>query len=153
VLASTATRLIDATVGDISRTLWILLAAVGLVLLVACANVANLFLVRSDARQREIAVRRALGAGGRDVARYFLTESMLLSLIGGALGLALAWAAVRTVVLIGPVNLPRLHEVRLDGVVLAFTTVLSVVTAIAFGSIPLLRFAPLAATPRGRGPR
>jgi predicted permease len=150
-LVSTATTLTDATVGDISRTLWILLASVGLVLLVACANVANLFLVRSEARQREIAVRRALGAGGRAVARYFLTESMLLCLIGGALGLALAWAAVRTVVLFGPVNLPRLHEVRLDGVVLAFTALLSVVTAFAFGSIPLLRFAPLPATLHASG--
>ncbi len=152
-LVSTATTLIDATVGDISRTLWILLASVGLVLLVACANVTNLFLVRSEARQREIAVRRALGAGGRAVARYFLSESMLLSLMGGALGLAIAWAAVRMVVLFGPVNLPRLHEIRLDGVVLAFTVVLSVMTAIAFGSIPLLRFAPLVATlhESGRG--
>jgi putative ABC transport system permease protein len=143
-LVSTATTLLDATVGGISRTLWILLASVALVLLVACGNVTNLFLVRSEARQREIAVRRALGAGGRAVARYFLTESMLLSLVGGALGLSLAWVAVRTVVLFGPVDLPRLHEVRLDGVVLALTGVLSVMTASAFGSIPLLRFAPLA---------
>jgi predicted permease len=152
-LVSTATTLIDATVGDISRTLWILLASVGLVLLVACANVTNLFLVRSEARQREIAVRRALGAGHNAVARYFLAESLLLSLMGGVLGLALAWAAVRIVVWLGPVNLPRLHEVRLDGVVLAFTAILSVLTALAFGSIPLLRSAPLAATlhESGRG--
>jgi predicted permease len=151
-LVSAAITLIDATVGDISRTLWILLASVGLVLLVACGNVTNLFLVRSDARQREIAVRRALGAGSSAVARYFLTESMLLSLIGGALGLALAWAALRTVVLFGP-SLPRLHEVHLDGVVMGFTILLSVVTAIAFGSFPLLRLAPFAATlhESGRG--
>lgn len=153
VLVSTATPLLEATVGDISRMLWMLLASVGLVLLVACANVTNLFLVRSEARQREIAVRRALGASGGAVARYFLTESMFLSLVGGALGLALAWAAVRTVGLSAPVNLPRLHEVRLDGVVIGFTAVLSVVTAMAFGSIPLLRFAPFAATlhESGRG--
>jgi predicted permease len=153
VLVSTATTLIDATVGDISRTLWTLFASVGLVLLVACANVANLFLVRSEARQREIAVRRALGADRRAVARYFLTESLLLSAIGGALGVALAWAAVRTVVLFGPANLPRLDEVRIDGVVLAFTVLLSILTAMAFGSVPLVRFSPLAVTlhESGRG--
>jgi putative ABC transport system permease protein len=145
-LVSTAATLLDATVADVSRTLWILLASVGLLLLLACANVANLFLVRSDARQREIAVRRALGAGGRAVARYFLTESLLLSLLGGALGVALAALAVRLVALFGPANLPRLHEVRLDGVVFVFAAGLSVVTALAFGSIPLLRFPPLAAT-------
>jgi predicted permease len=152
-LVSTATTLIDATVGDISRTLWILLGSVGLVLFVACANVTNLFLVRSEARQREIAVRRALGAGHRAVARYFLSESVLLSLVGGAVGLGLAWAAVRMVVMFGPVSLPRLHEVHLDGVVLTFTAVLSVVTALAFGSIPLLHSAPVVATlhETGRG--
>jgi putative ABC transport system permease protein len=152
-LVSTATTLIDATVGDISRTLWVLLASVGLVLLVACANVTNLFLVRSEARQREIAVRRALGASRRSVARYFLSESVLLSLMGGAVGLGLAWAAVQMVLVFGPVNLPRLHEVRLDGVVVIFTAVLSVLTAFAFGSIPLLRSVPLAATlhETGRG--
>ena len=87
-------------------------------LLVACANVANLFLVRSEARQREVAVRRALGAGGRGIARYFLTESVLLSVAGGAIGLLLAWGAVRLLV-VGPATLPRLEEVRLDGVAVA----------------------------------
>jgi len=148
-LVSTATTLLDATVGSIAVTLWILLASVGLVLLVACANVANLFLVRSEMRQREIAMRRALGAGTRAIAQYFLTESTLLSLGGGAIGLALAWGAVHMLVAFGPAvgpgwaNLPRLHEVRLDGVVYAFTVALSLVTAAAFGSIPLLRFTSL----------
>ena len=145
-LLSTATTLIDATVGRISRTLWVLLASVGLVLLVACANVANLFLVRSEARQREVAVRRALGAGGGAIARYFLSESGLLSLAGGVIGLAIAWSAVDLLVAYGPTNLPRLQEVRLDGVVLAFTFVLSLLTAAAFGSIPLMRVRPLAAS-------
>jgi putative ABC transport system permease protein len=143
-LVSTATTLIDATVGDISRTLWMLLAAVGLVLLVACANVTNLFLVRSDVRQREIAVRRALGAARGSVARYFLSESLLLSLIAGVIGLALAWGAVRAVVLFGPANLPRIHEVRLDGVAVSFGALLSVMAALAFGSIALFRPVPLA---------
>ncbi|PYR30833.1 MAG: multidrug ABC transporter substrate-binding protein, partial [Acidobacteria bacterium] len=142
-LVSTATTLLDATVGGIAATLWILLLAVGLVLLVACANVANLFLVRSEVRQREIAVRRALGAGTRAIAQYFLTESALLCLAGGAMGLALAWSALHVLVAFGPVNLPRLDEVRLDGLVWAYTFVLSLVTALALGSIPLLRFTPV----------
>jgi putative ABC transport system permease protein len=143
VLASTATTLLDATVGGIAITLWILLVAVGLVLLVACANVANLFLVRSEAKQREIAVRRALGAGNRAIVHYFLTESALLCTAGGAIGLALAWAGLHVLVAFGPANLPRLNEVRLDGLVWAFTFVLSLVTALALGSIPLLRFMPV----------
>jgi putative ABC transport system permease protein len=143
-LVSTAITLLDATVGGIAVTLWILLVAVGLVLLVACANVANLFLVRSEVRQREIDVRRALGAGNRAIVQYFLTESALLCLAGGAIGLALAWSAVHILVAFGPVNLPRLEEVRLDGVVWGFTFALSLVTALALGSIPLLRFTPMA---------
>ena len=106
-------------VGRIANALWVLLAAAGLVLLVACANVANLFLVRSETRQREVAVRRALGAGGRSIARYFFSESVLLAAVGGALGLALAWGGVRLLVAFGPANLPRLNEVRIDSVVLA----------------------------------
>jgi predicted permease len=143
-LVSTALSLRDATVGRIAAALWILLASVGLVLLVACANVANLFLVRSEARQREIAVRRALGAGSGGIARYFFSESVLLSLAGGTAGVALAWGAIRLLVALGPTNLPRLEDIRLDGVALAFTFALSLLTAVAFGSIPLLRMTPLA---------
>jgi predicted permease len=145
-LLSTATTLIDATVGRVSRVLWILFASVGLVLLVACANVANLFLVRSEGRQREVAVRRALGASGGAIARYFLSESALLSIVSGTVGLAIAWIAVDLLVAYGPTNVPRLEEVRMDGVSLTFTFVLSLLTAVAFGSIPLLRITPLAAS-------
>ena len=152
-LVSTALPLRDAVVGNIAGALWILLAAVGLVLLVACANIANLFLVRSESRHREVAVRRALGAGTRRLARYFLAESVLLGVVGGALGLALAWACVRLLVAFGPVNLPRLNEVRIDAVVVVFTAGLSLLAAFAFGAIPLLRLAPMTATlhDSGRG--
>ena len=143
-LFSNPRTLKDATVGSVARGLWILLASVGLVLLVACANVANLFLVRSDARQREVAVRRALGAGRLGIARYFFAESALLSIAGGAIGLALAWGAVRLLVAHGPATLPRLGEVRLDGVTVAYTCGLTMLAALAFGAIPLWRGAPLA---------
>ncbi|HEY1308232.1 MAG TPA: ABC transporter permease [Vicinamibacterales bacterium] len=152
-LVSTALPLHEAVVGTIADALWILLAAVGLVLLVACANIANLFLVRSESRHREVAVRRALGAETRRLARYFLAESVLLGVVGGTLGLALASAGVRLLAAFGPVNLPRLGEVRVDAVVVIFTAGLSLLAAVAFGAIPLLRLAPMTATlhDSGRG--
>jgi putative ABC transport system permease protein len=152
-LVSSATTLMEATTGRVSRTLWILLASVGLVMLVACANVANLFLVRSEARQREVAVRRALGASSRAISSYFLSESLMLSFAGGALGLALARIAVDLLIAYGPANLPRLEEVRIDSVTTAFTLALSLLNAIVFGAIPLLRRAPLGASlhESGRG--
>ena len=139
---SAARTLQEATVGRVARALWILLASVGLVLLVACANVANLFLVRSDARRREVAVRRALGAGRLAVARLFLAESAVLSMAGAVLGLGLAWGVLRLLVAVGPANLPRLGEVQLDGVVVAYALALSAAAATVFGSIPLWRGAP-----------
>ena len=113
----------------------------------------DLFLVRSETRQREVAVRRALGAGRRSIARYFFSESVLLATVGGVLGVALAWGGVRLLVAFGPTNLPRLNEVRVDGVVLAFSFALSLVSAVAFGIIPLLRLTPVATTlqEHGRG--
>lgn len=132
----------DWTVGSVERTLWTLLGAVAIVLLVACANVANLFLVRAEGRHREIAVRRALGAGEHGIASYFLTEGLALGLAGGALGLGLAATGVRLLVAFGPPDLPRLHEVRVDGSVLAFAALLSVLAALLLGSIPLLRRRP-----------
>jgi predicted permease len=142
-LVSTALPLQDAVVGRIANALWILLGSVGLVLLVACANIANLFLVRSETRQREIAVRRALGARTAGIARYFLTESVLLAIVGGGIGLALAWGGVQLLVAFGPQSLPRLNEVRLDGVVVVFTIGLTLLAGVAFGAIPVLRLAPL----------
>jgi putative ABC transport system permease protein len=152
-LVSTATTLIELTVGRVARTLWILLGSVGLVLLIACANVANLFLVRSEARQREVAVRRALGATRRAMTRYFLSESVLLAGAGGVFGLGLAWGAITLLVAYGPASLPRLEEVQLGGVAIVFTLVLSAVAALAFGSIPLARLLPVAASlhESGRG--
>jgi predicted permease len=145
-VVSTTQTLKEATVGGIARALWMVLASVGLVLLVACANVANLFLVRSEARQREVGVRLALGAGRAGIARYFIAESVLLSMAGGVLGLAIAWMAVRLLVSTGPATLPRLEEIRLDGLAIGYTFFLSVVSAMAFGAIPLWQGAPLASS-------
>ena len=134
---STARPLQEAIVGDIDDTLWFLLAAVGVVLLVAAANVANLFLVRAEARQREVAVRRALGAGVGRIAALFLAESAVLSLAAGVAGLFFAWGGVRLLLRAAPANIPRLEEVRLDGLVLVFTGVVTVLAGMAFGSMPL----------------
>ncbi|MCH7715018.1 MAG: ABC transporter permease [Gemmatimonadetes bacterium] len=127
----------DYVVGDIEQTLWILLGTVGFVLLIACTNVANLFLVRAEVRQREIAVRTALGASQGHLIRLFLTESCVLTVAGSALGLALAWGSVRGLVWWGPPNIPRLHEVGIDGPVLAFTAAITVAAAVVFGVIPV----------------
>ena len=131
---------VDA-VGDIGRTLWILLATVAIVLLVACANVANLFLVRAEGRQHELAVRTALGAGTKRIARELLSESLLLALAGGALGIGLAYAGIQLLVYLQPARLPRLAEITLDPVVLLFTLALSIVAGLLFGLIPVLRYA------------
>ncbi len=136
----------QATIGGVTRALWVFLGSVAVVLLVACGNVANLFLVRSEARQREVAVRRALGASRTRMARYFLTESLLLSLAAGVIGLGLAWGAVRLLVVLGPATLPRIHEIRLDEVVLAFTVGVSMLAALLFGAVPMWRGLELART-------
>ena len=136
-LTSNALPLKEAMVGSVAQALWILFASVALLLLVACANVANLFLVRSEARQREVAVRRALGANRLRIARFFLAESAPLSAVACTLGLILAWAALRLLVAFGPASLPRLGEVRLDGMTVAFTLVVTMLVALSFGAIPL----------------
>lgn len=137
--------------GNITRALWILLAAVGVVLLVACANVANLFLVRTELRQREVAVRRALGASSAGIGRYVLTESVLLAITGGALGTFIAWGALQLLVQSGP-NLPRLHEIRLHPVAIAYIALVSLAIAGVFGVLPLWRRSSMAALHEsGRG--
>jgi putative ABC transport system permease protein len=129
---------LDEVLGGIRPVLYVIVAAVGLVLLIACANVANLLLGRASSRQRELSLRLALGARRGRIVRQLLTESVLLSGIGGALGIALAWAGVRVLLSLRPSNVPRLIDIHLDPTVLAFALVLSVVTGIAFGVIPAL---------------
>jgi putative ABC transport system permease protein len=126
-------------VGEMGSVLWILLGTVSLVLLIACANVANLFLVRSEGRQNEVAIRVALGAGRNRIVRYFLTESVLLGLLGGMAGVLLAVGVIRLVVALDPEGIPRLGEVGLDLQALAFTAAISLLAGCLFGAVPILR--------------
>ncbi len=141
-------------VGDVGRTLWVLMGTIAIVLLMACANVANLLLVRAAARQQEFAIRAALGARWSRVARQLLAESVTLALLGGALGLGLAFGGLRILVAIGPSNLPRLSEVSIDSMVLGFALTISLVSGLLFGCIPILKYArPRLADALGAGSR
>jgi putative ABC transport system permease protein len=131
---------VDA-IGDIGRMLWVLLGTVGLVLLIACANVANLFLARAESRQQELAIHAALGAGSRRVAWELLSESLTLGLAAGLAGLALAYAGVRALVANAPDGLPRVSEIAIDPMVLLFTLGISLVAGLLFGALPAMKFA------------
>jgi len=130
--------LTDVMVGDVGSTLWVLLGAVGFVLLIACANVANLLLARSTGRRREMAIRAAVGASRGRVIRQLLTESMVLSLAGGAVGLAVATWGAKAVVAAVPGGLPRMENITVDGWVFAFTLGVSLLTGVVFGLAPAL---------------
>jgi putative ABC transport system permease protein len=137
----TATPLKDLFVERSRMTLWLLMGAVVLVLMIACANIANLLLARATTRSREMALRAAVGAGRWRLIRQLLVESVMLSLAGGVLGLGLAFAGVRALVRLAPPNLPRLDEIRVDGAALLFTVVAALVAAVLFGLWPALRAA------------
>jgi predicted permease len=128
-------------IGDVGKLLWILMGSIGVVLLIACANVANLLLVRAEARHQELSIRTALGASPWQVAKGFLLESALLGLLGSVLGLVLAWGALRLLVALAPAGLPRLHDISIDGSVLIFTLGITLFCSLLFGSVPAVRFA------------
>ncbi len=125
--------------GDLGKLLWVLMGALALVLLIACANVANLLLVRAEGRHQELAIRAALGAGRAALARHLILESLVLGLLGGALGLAFAFAALRLLISLAP-SLPRLDQISLNPPVLLFALAASLLSALLFGLVPVFKF-------------
>ncbi len=130
-----------SVIGDVGPMLWVLMGTVGLVLLIACANVANLLLVRAEGRQHELSVRAALGASWRDLVRELLVESTVLGLLGGIVGLALAYGGLRVLTALAPANLPRADQITLDPLALAFTFLLALAAGVLFGLIPAIKYA------------
>jgi putative ABC transport system permease protein len=131
----------EQVIGNVGELLWVVMGTIGVVMLIACANVTNLLLVRVEARQQEFAVRTALGAGRSRIVRGLLVESTMLGVMGGFVGVGLAYAGVRFLVAMGPSNLPRLDEIAIDARTLAFTFVLSALSGLLFGLIPALKYA------------
>jgi putative ABC transport system permease protein len=140
-------------IGNVGDILWILLAAVGVVLLIACGNVANLYLVRAEGRHQEFAMRAALGASRGRIARALLSESVVLALAGAALGVALAQAAIGLLRTIAPAELPRVDDISIDPMVLLFTLSISIVSGLLFGVIAVVRFGTPSATALKEGGR
>jgi predicted permease len=131
----------DDLVGNIGDTLWVLMATVGMVLLIACANVANLLLVRADARQQELAIRSALGAAWTRIARELLFESITLGVVAGVVGLGLSWGALKLFSASDLVRLPRAHNIHIDLWVVLFAICTSITVSVLFGLIPVVRYA------------
>jgi predicted permease len=128
-------------IGDVGKVLWVLMGGIGLVLLIACANVASLLLVRVEGRQPELAIRAALGGSPGRIAGGLLLESLVLAVIGGALGLLFAYGGLRVLIALAPSDLPRLNDIGIDGPVLLFTLGVTIVAGLLFGSMPALRYA------------
>jgi predicted permease len=128
-------------IGDVGNVLWVLMGSIAMVLLIACANVANLLLVRVEGRRQELAIRTAMGAGRGRIAGDLLFESILLGLMGSLLGLALAYGALRILVAIAPMGIPRIHEIGIDVPVLLFTFAITLLSSLLFGSIPIFKYA------------
>jgi putative ABC transport system permease protein len=131
----------DYVVGDVGNVLWVLMGSIGLVLLIACANVANLVLVRVEGRRQELAIRSALGARWSRIASELLVESLVLGLLGSIIGLGLAYGGLRVLLAAAPKGLPRLNEIGMDGSVLLFTLGLALLASLLFGSIPIVKYA------------
>jgi predicted permease len=128
-------------IGNVGNLLWVVMTTVGVVMLIACVNVANLMMVRAETRHQELSIRAALGAGRARIVRELLTESVLLGLMGGVASIAVAYAGLRLLAAMGPTDLPRLSEVSFDGGSLGFTLALAVFSGLLFGSIPALKYA------------
>jgi predicted permease len=130
----------DAVTGDSGKLLWIVMVGVGLLLVIACANLANLLLVRAEGRKEEMTIRLALGASGKRIAAEFFSESLVLAIFGSLLGLGLAYGALRILIAAAPAGLPRLNEIGIDGKVILFTLAVSAAALLLFGSAPALQY-------------